>query len=248
VQIDHREAKTTRELTHDQRLAWLKEFLQGDTDTLSYRVAGTLLLLYAQPLVRVATLPTTAIVVTPHELRIALGKEPPPVTEPFAGMIRHHLNNRPNLRTAGGSVGTPWLFPGSRAGKHLDPQSIMFRLRKLGINLLGARNAAIQNLVAEVPLPWSPNSSLQLPSHSPPRRTRSPAMVELRHVVVATANDPQLCTGTMAASIERRQVLDATHNLPREQPESFGASRARPCCQSQPRPIGDSDCLLALEM
>lgn len=41
----------------------------------------------------------------------------------------------------------------ARAGKHLDPQSIMLRPRKLGINLLGARNAAIQNLVAEVPPP-----------------------------------------------------------------------------------------------
>lgn len=68
-------------------------------------------------------------------------------------MIRHHLNSRPNLRTTGGSIESPWLFPGSRAGKHLDPQSIMLRLRALGINLLGARNAAIQNLVAEVPPP-----------------------------------------------------------------------------------------------
>ena len=73
-------------------------------------------------------------------------------------MIRRHLNDRPNLRTTGGSVETPWLFPGYRAGKHLDPQSIMQRLRQLGIDLLGARNAAIQNLVAES-LPWSPNSS-----------------------------------------------------------------------------------------
>jgi hypothetical protein len=48
---------------------------------------------------------------------------------------------------------TAWPFSGSRAGKHLDPQSIMQRLRRLGINLLGARNAAIQNLVAEVPPP-----------------------------------------------------------------------------------------------
>ena len=153
VQIGHRQAKTTPTLTQDQRLAWLKALLQGDADTLSYRVAGTLLLLYAQPLVRVAALPTTAIVVTPHELRIALGKEPAPLPEPFADMIRRHLNDRPNLRTTGGSVETPWLFPGYRAGKHLDPQSIMQRLRQLGIDLLGARNAAIQNLVAEVPPP-----------------------------------------------------------------------------------------------
>jgi hypothetical protein len=153
VQIGHRQAKTTRSLTQDQRLAWLKELLQGDAETLPYRVAGTLLLLYAQPLVRVAALETTAIVLTPRELHISLGKEPAPVPEPFAGMLRHHLNNRPNLRTAGGAVATPWLFPGYHAGKHLDPQSIMFRLRELGINLLGARNAALQKLVAEVPPP-----------------------------------------------------------------------------------------------
>ena len=153
VQIGHRQAKTTRSLTQDQRLAWLKELLQGDAETLPYRVAGTLLLLYAQPLVRVAALETTAVVLTPRELRISLGKEPAPIPEPFAGMLRHHLNNRPNLRTAGGAVATRWLFPGYHAGKHLDPQSIMFRLRELGINLLGARNAALQKLVAEVPPP-----------------------------------------------------------------------------------------------
>jgi hypothetical protein len=50
-------------------------------------------------------------------------------------------------------VATPWLFPGYHPGKHLDPQSIMMRLRRLGINLLSGRNSAIQNLVAEVPPP-----------------------------------------------------------------------------------------------
>ena len=33
----------------------------------------------------------------------------------------------------------------------VGPQSIMLRLRKLGVNLLGGRNSALQNLVAEVP-------------------------------------------------------------------------------------------------
>lgn len=153
VEVAHRQAKTTRTLTQEQRLAWLKELLTGNAESLPYRVAGSLLLLYAQPLVRVAALPTTAIVLTPHELRVSLGKEPAPVPEPFAGMLRDHLTNRPNLRTTGGTLDTPWLFPGSHAGKHLDPQSIMHRLRKLGINLLGARNSAIQNLAAEVPPP-----------------------------------------------------------------------------------------------
>lgn len=153
VRIDHRQAKTTRSLNQDQRLAWLKELLSGDAESLPYRVAGTLLLLYAQPLVRIAALTTSDVVLTPHEIRISLGAEPVPVPEPFACMLSHHLNNRPNLRTGGGMIGVPWLFPGYRPGKHLDPQSIMMWLRKLGINLLGARNSALQTLVAEVPPP-----------------------------------------------------------------------------------------------
>jgi hypothetical protein len=153
VRIDHRQAKTTRSLTQDQRLAWLKELLTGDAESLPYRVAGTLLLLYAQPLARIAALKTTAVVLTPREMRISLGAEPVPVPEPFSGMLGHHLHIRPNLRTAGGMVATPWLFPGYHPGKHLDPQSIMMRLRRLGINLLSGRNSAIQNLVAEVPPP-----------------------------------------------------------------------------------------------
>ena len=54
----------------------------------------TLLLLYAQPLVRIAAPKTTGIVFTPRELRISLGAEPIPVPEPFAGMLGFHLHNR----------------------------------------------------------------------------------------------------------------------------------------------------------
>ena len=65
-----------------------------------------LLMLYAQPLVRIAALKTTAIVLTPQELRISLGAEPIPVPEPFAGMLRFHPHNRPNLRTTDDSAAT----------------------------------------------------------------------------------------------------------------------------------------------
>jgi hypothetical protein len=153
VRIDHRQSKTSRTLTQERRLAWLKELLTGESETRPYRVAGTLLLLYAQPLVRIAELKTTAIILTPQEMRISLGAEPVPVPEPFAGMLRKHLHGRPNLRTTGGGAGTPWLFPSTFPGKHLEAQHVMKRLRALGVNLLGARNSAIQNLVAEIPPP-----------------------------------------------------------------------------------------------
>ena len=84
-----------------------------------YRVAGTVLLLYAQPLTRIAVLKTTAIVLSPREMRISLGAEPVPALAPLAGVLSHHLRNRPNLRTGGGMVANRWLFPGYHPGTHL---------------------------------------------------------------------------------------------------------------------------------
>ncbi len=60
VKITHQQAPPSRALTHDQRLAWLHELLEGSSESLSYRVAGILLLLYAQPLTKVAALRTSA--------------------------------------------------------------------------------------------------------------------------------------------------------------------------------------------
>jgi hypothetical protein len=48
---------------------------------------------------------------------------------------------------------SPWLFPGVRPGRHLTAQRITKRLCSLGIDLLGARNTALQSLVVEVPPP-----------------------------------------------------------------------------------------------
>jgi hypothetical protein len=67
-------------------------------------------MLYAQPLVRIAALKTTAIVLTPQELRISLAAEPIPVPEPFPGTFRFHLHDRltsalpatPRVRQVGG--------------------------------------------------------------------------------------------------------------------------------------------------
>jgi len=138
-------------LTQDQRLEWIRELLTGNTESLPYRVAGTLLLLYAQPLVKGAAIPMRNVLVAPDGLSLQLGVTPSPVPEPFAELLRAHIRNRPNLRTGGAD--NPWLFPGYRPGEHLHPSTLMDRLRALGIDLLGARNTALRELVAQVPPP-----------------------------------------------------------------------------------------------
>ncbi|WLQ06161.1 hypothetical protein [Arthrobacter oryzae] len=153
ITIGFRQAKTVPLLTQGQRLAMLKACLTDDIDTLSYRVAATLLLLYAQPVVKIAAMKSTDVILTPGGLRLSLGVEhPAPVPEPFASLLTEHLASRPNMRT-GSSSGSPWLFPGYRAGQHLHPNTLMMRLREIGIDLLGARNASLRSLVKEVPAP-----------------------------------------------------------------------------------------------
>ena len=152
LSVGFRQARSSRLITQDDRLGLLRRCLAGEPGTVPYRVAGSLLLLYAQPLVRIAAMQTTQVQVAPTELRILLGDEAAPVPEPFAQLLREHLAARPNLRTAN-TAGSPWLFPGYRAGRHLHVQSIMDRLRAIGIDLLGARNAALRDLVRQVPAP-----------------------------------------------------------------------------------------------
>ena len=153
ITIGFRQAKNVPLLTQDQRLAMLKVCLTDNFDTLSYRVAATLLLLYAQPVVKIAAMKSSNVILTPDGLRLTLGEgDPVPVPEPFATLVTQHLAARPNMRT-GSSSGSPWLFPGYRAGQHIHPNTLMERLRENGINLMGARNASLRALVTEVPPP-----------------------------------------------------------------------------------------------
>lgn len=150
VTVQHRSAKSSPSLSQDQRIAWIHELLTGTSESLPYRVAGMLLLLYAQPLVKVVTFPTSIVDDSDSGMSIMLGTHPTDVPEPFASQIREHLASRPNLRTGAGSS-SPWMFPSTLAGRHLHPNTAMDRLRDLGVNLLGARNRAIGELVLECP-------------------------------------------------------------------------------------------------
>jgi len=150
VTVQRRAARTSPSLTQDQRLAWIHELFTGSSESLPYRVAGILLLLYAQPLVKVVTLEVSVVDDKPDGMTITPGQRPTEVPEPFAQLLHDHIATRPNLRTGAGP-NSPWLFPGRVAGRHLHPNTVMDRLRDLGVNLLGARNRAIGELVLEVP-------------------------------------------------------------------------------------------------
>ena len=59
--IAHRSPAPTTTFTQDERLHWIRELLTGSDESLPYRVAGILLLLYAQPMVKIAALRTDQV-------------------------------------------------------------------------------------------------------------------------------------------------------------------------------------------
>lgn len=149
--IPHRPARSTPTLGQQQRLDWIRILLTEEVEATPYRLAALLLLLYAQPLTRIAGLRVTDVIDDPSGLRLRLGSDVAPVPEPFGALLRRHLDARPNLRHT--NRDTVWLFPGTTPGRHVTADHVMNRVRRLGINLLGARNTALRDLVIQAPAP-----------------------------------------------------------------------------------------------
>lgn len=186
--------------TEDQHPHWIRELLTGTAEALPYRVARTLLLLYGQPLVKIASLQTTDNFVVAHELRLVLGADPVPVPAPFAALLEEHCTHRPNLRTTAGTTST-WLFPGYRHGSHLHPHTLMDRIRNLGVGLLGACNAHTTSPGHRgCPTACCRDARLQPPSRAQARRARRRPVRPLCHRLRRpNPNNPRKVVGDVGA-------------------------------------------------
>lgn len=151
LHVARRTTRSSPSITEQTRLDWLARCLRDEPETRTYRVAAVLLLLYAQPLVRIAALHRDQILSTVDGPAILLGNEPAALPSPFAELLLEHLTHRPNMQT--GNTDNPWVFPSTQPGRHIRPNTMMIRLRSLGVDLRGARNTALKELVQRVPPP-----------------------------------------------------------------------------------------------
>ena len=135
----------------DAALRWdcARRLVDDDTLDPADRVAGALVVLYAQPLTRIVTLTTADVVLGPDHVQLRLGPDPLDIAEPFAALLRA-LPRRRRDSTAD-QITTPWLFPGSHAGRHLGTAALRQRLRRIGIEPRRMRLAATDQLCREIP-------------------------------------------------------------------------------------------------
>jgi len=152
LSIPIRSAGNRAPMGQHHRIAALQRLVTDETLPLRSRVAGSMILLYAQPVSRIVRLTIDDILHDGDHTLLRLGEPPTPVPEPLAGLLRAYLENRPNMTTAASSA-SRWLFPGRRAGQAMDPGSIRDLLQEIGIPAQSCRTAAIRELVLQMPPP-----------------------------------------------------------------------------------------------
>jgi len=126
--------------------------LTGHDLPLRPRVAAAIVLLYAQPLSRVARLTADDVIHDGDQVLLRPGEPPSPVPGPVADLLLSRTGNRDNMNTATNRH-SPWLFPGRRAGQPVNPGALAAPVNDIGIPAIAGRASAIRQHVLEMPAP-----------------------------------------------------------------------------------------------
>ena len=153
VEFPYRVAKTQPIITQQQRVQQRRTLLNTHVESATTeQVAGMLFLLYAQPLTRIARMRLSQVADAGDRLTVSITADELVVPPPFDEIVRAHLRDLPNTNTSA-HRNSQWLFPGARPGEPMHQSTMMNKLRDRGIDLRGARNAALRTLVLEMPAP-----------------------------------------------------------------------------------------------
>jgi hypothetical protein len=128
-----------------------RQLLHDNTIGPEHRVAGLLVLLYAQQVAAIRRLSINDINITDNHVALSLGREPVIVPEPLADLIRQLIADHHGHARIGDRGRSPWLFPGGRPGQPISAFQLTERLRQIGLQSGQARSTALFQLASELP-------------------------------------------------------------------------------------------------
>jgi hypothetical protein len=141
----------SRVLDTEARWQQARRLLHDDALKPEDRVAGLLVLLYAQWPSAVSRLTLDHIQASHDQVRLRLGREPVLLPEPLANLVLQLVATRRGHAAIGDQGTSRWLFPGGQPGRPISAFQLGERLRQLGLNPGQARSTALFGLATELP-------------------------------------------------------------------------------------------------
>ena len=139
------------QIEDDHRWALVRALLHDDNHAIADRVAGLLVLLYGQPLARIARLTRDQITFTQNRAQLALGTVPVELPAPLDQLVRQLLGRRHGHAAVGRTDNHQWMFPGGAPAQPISTSRLRVRLASLGIHGRSGRNTALMDLAAQIP-------------------------------------------------------------------------------------------------
>ncbi len=141
----------TRVIDTEARWEQARRLLDDDAIAPEDRVAGLLVLLYAQWPAVISRLTLDHLDDSGHEVRLRLGREPVLLPEPLAALVRQIVAARRGHAAIGDRGTSPWMFPGGQPGRPISAHQLGERLRRLGLRPGQARSTALFQLATDLP-------------------------------------------------------------------------------------------------
>ena len=144
-------ATTPAVAAHD-RIALARRLLHEQGIETRDRVAGVLVVLFAQPVTRIASLTEDDVAIDHETVAIRLGETAITLPQPLADHLRHLIADRRG-RAAAALPTNRWLFPGGSPGRPIGSLPLSRRLKRLGVECQAQRLAALVDIAGQVPAP-----------------------------------------------------------------------------------------------
>ncbi|WP_406276673.1 hypothetical protein OH799_06305 [Nocardia sp. NBC_00881] len=134
-----------------ERIALVRRLFADDSLAPIDRVAGLLVLLYAQPATRITQIKVDDVTTRNDQVLLRIAEEDLLMPAPLDRLITDLITRRRNMGTAANPT-SPWLLPGQRPNRPITTSRLRNRLRGLGITGT-SRVAAFNELLREIPAP-----------------------------------------------------------------------------------------------
>lgn len=115
------------------------------------RVAGLLVLPYAQWPATISRLTPDHVDTDEDEVPIRLGREPVVLPEPLATLVLQLVTTRRGHAAIGNQGTSSWLFPGGQPGRPISAYRMGERLRQLDLRPAQSRSTALFQLATDLP-------------------------------------------------------------------------------------------------